>query len=133
MEVSLLSIFCGLYGISNEAIRAERISNIRQFNKLSANADTNYGQASSNGERKPNPWILTKFLRYHNKDYYKQIIKPLLKKNYEAKKKEKQILINQTLIPNKIDLQDGFTLLDMQEKAANGEYENEEQIVMDLT
>ncbi|KAA6352730.1 MAG: hypothetical protein EZS28_051743, partial [Streblomastix strix] len=133
MEVSLLSIFCGLYGISNEAIRAEGMNNIRQFNKLSPNADKNYGQASSNGERKPNPWILTKILRYHNKDYYEQIIKPLLKKNYEAKKKEKQILINQTLIPNKIDLQDGFTLLDIQEKAANGEYENEEQIVMDLT
>ncbi|KAA6363967.1 MAG: hypothetical protein EZS28_040506, partial [Streblomastix strix] len=133
MEVSLLSIFCGLYGITNETIRAEGMNNIRQFNKLSPNADKNYGQASSNGERKPNPWILTKILRYHNKDYYEQIIKPLLKKNYEAKKKEKQILINQTLIPNKIDLQDGFTLLDMQEKAANGEYENEEQIVMDLT
>ncbi|KAA6358326.1 MAG: hypothetical protein EZS28_046147, partial [Streblomastix strix] len=133
MEVSLLSIFCGLYGISNEAIRSEGMNNIRQFNKLSANADKNYGQASSNGERKPNPWILTKILRYHNKDYYEQIIKPLLKKNYEAKKKEKQILINQTLIPNKIDLTDDFTLLDMQEKAANGEYENEEQIVMDLT
>ncbi|KAA6353670.1 MAG: hypothetical protein EZS28_050803, partial [Streblomastix strix] len=98
-----------------------------------ANADKNYGQASSSGERKPNPWILTKILRYHNNDYYEQTIKLLLKKNYEIKKKEKQIIINQTLIPNKIDLQDGFTLLDMQEKAANGEYENEEQIVMDLT
>ncbi|KAA6379291.1 MAG: hypothetical protein EZS28_025183 [Streblomastix strix] len=133
MEVSLLSIFCGLYGISNESIRLKGMKNVRQFNKLSPNADKNYGQASSNGERKPNPWILTKILRYHNKDYYEQIIKPLLKKNYEAKKKEKQVLVNQTLIPNKIDLQDGFTLLDMQEKAANGEYENEEQIVMDLT
>ncbi|KAA6360687.1 MAG: hypothetical protein EZS28_043787 [Streblomastix strix] len=112
MEVSLLSIFCGLYGISNESIRAEGLGNICKFNKLSANADKNYGQASSNGERKPNPWILTKILRYHNKDYYEQIIKPLLKKNYDAKKKEKQILINQTLIPNKIDLQDGFTLLE---------------------
>ncbi|KAA6373189.1 MAG: hypothetical protein EZS28_031284 [Streblomastix strix] len=36
------------------------------------------------------------------------------------------------LIPNKIVLQDGFKLLDLQEKAANGEYKNEEQIVMDL-
>ncbi|KAA6388472.1 MAG: hypothetical protein EZS28_016002, partial [Streblomastix strix] len=133
MEVSLLSIFCGLYGIANETIRAEGMKNIHQFNKISANADKNYGQTSSNGERKPNSWILTKILRYHNKDYYEQIIKSLLKKNYEAKKKEKQILINQTLIPNKIDLQDGFTLLEMQEKAANGECENEEQIVMDLS
>ncbi|KAA6321422.1 MAG: hypothetical protein EZS28_054556, partial [Streblomastix strix] len=73
MEVSLLSIFCGLYGITNESIRSEGIGNIRKFNKLSANADKNYGQASSNGERKPNPWILTKILRYHNKDYYEQI------------------------------------------------------------
>ncbi|KAA6378810.1 MAG: hypothetical protein EZS28_025663, partial [Streblomastix strix] len=32
-----------------------------------------------------------------------------------------------------IDLSDDFTLLNIQEKAANGEYENEEQIVMDLT
>ncbi|KAA6358713.1 MAG: hypothetical protein EZS28_045760, partial [Streblomastix strix] len=133
MEVSLLSIFSGLYGISNEQIRLQGISNIRQFNKLSANAEKNYGQAASAGERKPNPWILTKILRYHNKDYYEQIIKPLLKKNYEAKKKEKQILINQTLIPNKIDLTDDFTLLQLQEKAANGEYENEEQVIMDLT
>ncbi|KAA6369599.1 MAG: hypothetical protein EZS28_034874 [Streblomastix strix] len=114
MEVSLLSIFCGQYGIANESIRAEGMKTIRQFNKLSANADKNNGQASSNGERKPNPLILTKFLRYHNKEYYEQIIKPQLKKKY-------------------IDLQDGFTLIDMQEKAANGEYENEEQIVMDLT
>ncbi|KAA6360967.1 MAG: hypothetical protein EZS28_043506 [Streblomastix strix] len=44
MEVFLLSIFCGLYGISNESIRAEGIGNIRKFNKLSANADKNYGQ-----------------------------------------------------------------------------------------
>ncbi|KAA6391784.1 MAG: hypothetical protein EZS28_012690 [Streblomastix strix] len=133
MEVSLLSIFCGFYEVNNESIRAEGINNIRKFNKLSANAEKNYGKAASNGEHKPNPWILTKILRYHNKDYYDQIIKLLLKKNYEAKRKEKQILINQSLIPNKIDLTDDFTLLDMQEKAANGEYENEEQIVMDLT
>ncbi|KAA6396707.1 MAG: hypothetical protein EZS28_007767 [Streblomastix strix] len=133
MDVSLLSIFRGLYGISNEYIKAQGIGNIRKFNKLSAQADKNYGQASSNGENKPNPWILTKILKYHNKCYNEQIIKSLLKKNYEVKKKEKQILINWTLIPNQIDLQDGFTLLDMQEKAANGDYENEEQIVMDLT
>ncbi|KAA6398652.1 MAG: hypothetical protein EZS28_005815 [Streblomastix strix] len=99
---------------------------------LTANADKNYEQPSSNGERKPNPWIITKIQRYHNKDYYEQIIKPLLKKNYEAQKKEKQIIIKMTLIPNKIDLQDGFILLDMQEKTANREYENEEQIVIDL-
>ncbi|KAA6404219.1 MAG: hypothetical protein EZS28_000239 [Streblomastix strix] len=109
------------------------MKNIRQFNKLSANADKNYGKALSNGERKPNQWILTKILKYHNKEYYEQTIKPLLKQNYEAKKKEKQILINQTLAPNKIDLTDNFTLLHIQQKAANGEYENEEQIVMDLT
>ncbi|KAA6379474.1 MAG: hypothetical protein EZS28_024998 [Streblomastix strix] len=89
MEVSLLSIFCGLYGITNESIRAEGMKNLRQFNKLSPNADKNYGQASLNGERKPNPWILTKILRYHNKDYYEQIIKPLLKKNYEVTKQSK--------------------------------------------
>ncbi|KAA6385740.1 MAG: hypothetical protein EZS28_018734 [Streblomastix strix] len=89
MEVSLLSIFCGLYGINNESIRAEGIKNIHQFNKLSAKADKSNGQASSNGERKPNPQIHTKILRYHNKDYYEQIIKPLLKKNYEAKKEGK--------------------------------------------
>ncbi|KAA6389502.1 MAG: hypothetical protein EZS28_014971 [Streblomastix strix] len=63
MEVSLLSIFCGLYGIANESIRAEGMKNIRQFNKLNANADKNYGQTQSNGERKPNRWILTKILR----------------------------------------------------------------------
>ncbi|KAA6364429.1 MAG: hypothetical protein EZS28_040044, partial [Streblomastix strix] len=79
MKVSLLSIFCGLYGISNESIGAEGMTNICQFNKLTVNADKNYGQAVSNGERKPNPWILTKILRYHNKDYDEQIIKPLLK------------------------------------------------------
>ncbi|KAA6404298.1 MAG: hypothetical protein EZS28_000184 [Streblomastix strix] len=63
VEISLLSIFSGLYGIANELIRLQGINNIRQFNKLSANADKNYGQASSNGERKPNLWILTKILR----------------------------------------------------------------------
>ncbi|KAA6392421.1 MAG: hypothetical protein EZS28_012053 [Streblomastix strix] len=133
MEVSILSVFCALYGISNESIRAEGIGNIRQFNKLSANADKDYGQAASNGERKTNLRILTKILKYHNKEYYELIIKPLLKKNYEVKKKEKQILINQTLVPNKIELTDNFTLFHIQQKVANGEYENEEQIVMDLT
>ncbi|KAA6378480.1 MAG: hypothetical protein EZS28_025993 [Streblomastix strix] len=31
MEVSFLSIFCGLYRISNESIRAERLGNMRKF------------------------------------------------------------------------------------------------------
>ncbi|KAA6401876.1 MAG: hypothetical protein EZS28_002594 [Streblomastix strix] len=78
MEVSLLSVFSGLYGITNEKIRGEGITNIRQYNKLTANTEKNYGQTASQGERKPNPWILTKILRYHNKNYYEQIIKPLL-------------------------------------------------------
>ncbi|KAA6404449.1 MAG: hypothetical protein EZS28_000035 [Streblomastix strix] len=50
MEVSLLSVFSGIYGISNEQIRIEGINNIRKFNKLSANAEKNYGQAAFNGE-----------------------------------------------------------------------------------
>ncbi|KAA6365242.1 MAG: hypothetical protein EZS28_039231 [Streblomastix strix] len=106
MEVSLLSIFCGLYGIANESIRAEGIGNIRKFNMLSANTDKNYGQASSNGERKPNPWILTKILRYHNKDYYEQIIKPLLKKNYELKKQSKIVDTVKQIEKHEIDLKD---------------------------
>ncbi|KAA6373608.1 MAG: hypothetical protein EZS28_030865, partial [Streblomastix strix] len=133
MEVSLLSIFSGIYGIANEQIRAQGLENVRKFNTLTANAEKNYSQSLGQGERKPNVWILAKIIKYHNKEYYEQIIKPLLKKNYEAKKLEKQVHINQSLIPNKIDLTDDFTLLNMQEKAANGEYENEEQIVMDLT
>ncbi|KAA6404134.1 MAG: hypothetical protein EZS28_000337 [Streblomastix strix] len=133
MEVSLLSFFCGIYGITNEQIRAQGLQNICKFNTLTPNAEKNYGQALSQGERKPNAWILTKIFKYHNKEYYEQTIKPLLKKNYVAKKLEKQIHINQTLTPNKIDLSDDFKLLNMQEKAANGEYENEEQFVMDLT
>ncbi|KAA6385123.1 MAG: hypothetical protein EZS28_019349 [Streblomastix strix] len=132
-EVSLLSLFCGLYGITNETIRSQGINNIRQFNKLTQNADSNYSQTMLNGQRKPNPWILIKILRYHNSDYYEKVIKPLLKKKYETKIKEKQIVINQTLIPNKIDLTNDFTLIHIQKKAAQGEYENEEQIVMDLT
>ncbi|KAA6357723.1 MAG: hypothetical protein EZS28_046750, partial [Streblomastix strix] len=43
--------------------RVEGLSNIRKFKKLASNADKNYGQAASNGERKPNLWILTKILR----------------------------------------------------------------------
>ncbi|KAA6397880.1 MAG: hypothetical protein EZS28_006593 [Streblomastix strix] len=99
MEISLLCKFCGLYGISNEQISAVGLGNIRKFNKQTINIDKNYGQASSNSERKLNPWILTKTLRYHNQ----------------------------------IDLQDGFILLEIQEKGANEEYEYEEQIIMDLT
>ncbi|KAA6390859.1 MAG: hypothetical protein EZS28_013611, partial [Streblomastix strix] len=133
MEISLLSVFSGIYGIANEQIRGQGLENVRKFNMLTPNAEKNYSQALGQGERKPNAWILTKILKYHNKEYYEQTIKPLLKKNYEVKKLEKQIYINQTLIPNKIDLSDDFTLLNMQEKAANGEYENEEQIVKDLT
>ncbi|KAA6373009.1 MAG: hypothetical protein EZS28_031463, partial [Streblomastix strix] len=133
MEVSLLSVFSGIYGISNEQIRGQGLENVRKFNTLTPNAEKNYSQALGQGERKPNVWILTKIFKYHNKEYYEQTIKPLLKKNYEAKKLEKQIHINQTLKPNKIDLSDDFTLLHIQKKAANGEYENEEQIVMDLT
>ncbi|KAA6394777.1 MAG: hypothetical protein EZS28_009698, partial [Streblomastix strix] len=129
MEVSLLSIFCGLYGIANESIRAEGMKNIRQFNKLSANADKNYGQASSNGERKPNPWIFTKFLRYHNKDYYEQIIKPLLKKNYDLKKQQKITNVLKSIEKYEIDLKDPFTLKDILDKASNGEYANQIELV----
>ncbi|KAA6399734.1 MAG: hypothetical protein EZS28_004740 [Streblomastix strix] len=91
MEVSLLSIFSGLYRISNEQIRAEGLCNLRKFNKLSASAEKNYGQIVTSGERKQNPWIFTKLLRYSNKYYYEQTIKLLQKKNYEAKQMEKQI------------------------------------------
>ncbi|KAA6367373.1 MAG: hypothetical protein EZS28_037099, partial [Streblomastix strix] len=129
MEVSLLSIFCGLYGIANESIRAEGKKNIRQFNKLSANADKNCGQASSNGERKPNPWILTKILRYHNKDYYEQIIKPLLKKNYEVKKQSKIVDTVKQIEKHEIDLKYQFTLIDVSSKALNGKYENKLELV----
>ncbi|KAA6378284.1 MAG: hypothetical protein EZS28_026188 [Streblomastix strix] len=55
MKGSLLSIFCGLYGITNELIRAQGLGNICKFNKQTANADKNYGQALSNGEHKLNP------------------------------------------------------------------------------
>ncbi|KAA6382096.1 MAG: hypothetical protein EZS28_022377 [Streblomastix strix] len=112
MKVSLLGIFCGLYGISDESIRAEGMTNICQFNKLTANADKNYGQAVSNGERKPNPWILTKILRYHNKDYDEQIIKPLLKKNQEVKKQSKIVVAVKQIEKHEIDLKDVFTLTD---------------------
>ncbi|KAA6363246.1 MAG: hypothetical protein EZS28_041227, partial [Streblomastix strix] len=129
MEVSLLSVFCGLYGITNESIRAEGMKNIRQFNKLSANADKNYGQASSNGERKPNPWILTKILRYRNRDYYEQIIKPLLKKNYDLKKQQKITNVLKSIEKYEIDLKDPFTLKDILDKASNGEYANQIELV----
>ncbi|KAA6394771.1 MAG: hypothetical protein EZS28_009700 [Streblomastix strix] len=55
MEVSLVSIFSGLYEITNESIKAEGIKNIRQFNKKFVNIERNYNQAASNVERKPNP------------------------------------------------------------------------------
>ncbi|KAA6357362.1 MAG: hypothetical protein EZS28_047111, partial [Streblomastix strix] len=129
MEVSLLSIFCGLYGIANEQIRAEGIGNIRKFNKLTVNADKNYGQASSNGERKPNPWILTKILRYYNKEYYEQIIKLLLKKNYDLKKQQKITNVLKSIDKYEIDLKDPFTLKDILDKASNGEYANQIELV----
>ncbi|KAA6404433.1 MAG: hypothetical protein EZS28_000054 [Streblomastix strix] len=129
MEVSLLSIFNGLYRITNETIRTEGIGNIRKFNKLSANADKNYGQASSNGEYKPNPWILTKILRYHKKDYYEQIIKPLLKKNYEVKKQSKIVDTVKQIEKHEIDLKDVFTLTDLSSKALNGQFQNQLELV----
>ncbi|KAA6394538.1 MAG: hypothetical protein EZS28_009935 [Streblomastix strix] len=129
MEVSLLSVFSGLYGITNEQIRAQGMDNIRKFNKLTANAEKNYGQAAFNGERKPNPWILTKILRYHNKDYYEQTIKSLLKQNYEMK--NQQILSDtvQQIGKHEIYLKDEFTLIDVSSKALNGKYENKLELV----
>ncbi|KAA6396005.1 MAG: hypothetical protein EZS28_008463, partial [Streblomastix strix] len=118
MEVSLLSVFSGIYGIINEQIRAEGLGNIRKFNKLTANAEKNYGQAAFIGERKPNPWILTKILRYYNKDYYEQIIKPLLKLNYEVKKQQKISDTVQQIEVHEIDLKDTFTLIDVSSKTA---------------
>ncbi|KAA6391700.1 MAG: hypothetical protein EZS28_012775, partial [Streblomastix strix] len=129
MEVSLLSIFSGLYGITNEQIRAEGMKNIRQFNKLTSNAEKNYGETSFNGERKLNPWILTKILRYHNKDYYEQTIKPLLKQNYEVKKQQKISDTVQQIEKYEIDLKDQFTLIDVSSKALNGKYENKLELV----
>ncbi|KAA6400061.1 MAG: hypothetical protein EZS28_004410 [Streblomastix strix] len=49
VEMSHLWTFCVLQGINNEQIKAQGLGNIRQFNKLSANADKNYGYAASNG------------------------------------------------------------------------------------
>ncbi|KAA6385242.1 MAG: hypothetical protein EZS28_019232, partial [Streblomastix strix] len=125
MEVSLLSVFSGLYDIINELSRAEGMNNIRQFNKLTVNADMNYGQAQSNGERKPNPWILTKILRHHNKDYYEQTIKPLLKKNYKVKKQSKIVDTVKQIEKHEIDLKDVFTLTDVSSKALNEQYQNQ--------
>ncbi|KAA6373628.1 MAG: hypothetical protein EZS28_030846 [Streblomastix strix] len=129
MEVSLLSVFSGLYGITNEKIRAEEIANIRQYNKLTANAEKNYRQAAFNGERKPNPCILTKVLRYHNKDYYEQSIKPLLKKYYEVKKQQKISDTVQQIEKHEIDLKDPFTLIDVSSKVLNGKFENKLELV----
>ncbi|KAA6371245.1 MAG: hypothetical protein EZS28_033229 [Streblomastix strix] len=109
------------------------MKNIRQYNKLTPNAEKNYGEASFNGERKPNPWILTKILRYHNKDFYEQTIKPLLKQNYEVKKQQKISDTVQQIEKHEIDLKDQFTLIDVSSKALNGKYENKlEQVAQDL-
>ncbi|KAA6356788.1 MAG: hypothetical protein EZS28_047684 [Streblomastix strix] len=129
MEVPLLNIFLGLYGITNEQISTEGMKNIRQFNKRTPNAEKNYGQAAFNGERKPNQWILTKILRYHNKDYYEQTIKPLLKQNYEVKKQQKISDTVQQIENHEIDLKDPFTLIDVPSKALNGKYENKLELV----
>ncbi|KAA6394007.1 MAG: hypothetical protein EZS28_010468 [Streblomastix strix] len=117
MEVSLLSVFSRIYGITNEQIRAEGLGNIRKFNKLTANVERNYGYVAFNGERKPNPWILTKILRNHNKDYYEQTIKPLLKQNYEVKKQQKISDAVQQIEKNEIDLKNPFTLINVSSKA----------------
>ncbi|KAA6399203.1 MAG: hypothetical protein EZS28_005273 [Streblomastix strix] len=129
MEISILSIFCGLYGISSESIRAEGIGNIRKFNKLSAKADKNYGQAVSNGERKPNPWIFTKILRYHNNDYYEQTLKQLLKKSYELKKQQQITNVLKSIEKYEIDPKDLFILKDILDKASNGEYANQIELI----
>ncbi|KAA6400573.1 MAG: hypothetical protein EZS28_003897 [Streblomastix strix] len=129
IEIYLLSLFCGLYGISNESIRVEGLSNIRKFKKLASNADKNYGQASSNGERKPNPWILTKFLTYYNKNYYEQIIKPLLKQNYEVKRQSKIFYTVKQIEKHEIDLKNVLTLTDISSKALNGQYQNQFELV----
>ncbi|KAA6379374.1 MAG: hypothetical protein EZS28_025099 [Streblomastix strix] len=46
MEVSLLSAFSGIYGITNEQKRVQGLGNICKFNKLTANAEKNYGKAA---------------------------------------------------------------------------------------
>ncbi|KAA6375915.1 MAG: hypothetical protein EZS28_028558, partial [Streblomastix strix] len=89
----------------------------------------NYGQTAFNGERKPNPWILTKILKYYNKDYYEQTIKPLLKQNYEVKKQQKISDTVQQIENHEIDLKDPFTLIDVSCKSLNGKYENKLELV----
>ncbi|KAA6383922.1 MAG: hypothetical protein EZS28_020552 [Streblomastix strix] len=128
-EVSLLSQFCGLYGITNETIRVQGINNIRQLNKLTPNADKNYSQTMSQGYRNPNPWILIKILRYHNNDYYEQLTKPLLKKNYEDKKQQQIADTVNQIEKHGIDLKDQFTLLDVSSKAMNGKYNSQLELV----
>ncbi|KAA6353039.1 MAG: hypothetical protein EZS28_051434, partial [Streblomastix strix] len=54
MEISLLSVFSGIYGIANEQIRGQGLENVRKFNTFTPNAEKNYGQALGQGERKPN-------------------------------------------------------------------------------
>ncbi|KAA6381442.1 MAG: hypothetical protein EZS28_023030 [Streblomastix strix] len=131
IEVSLLSIFSGLYGITNESTIIEGMKNIRKFNKLSANAELNYGQAASADERKPNPWILTKILKYHNQDYYETTIQPLLKKNYEAKNQQKISNTVKLIEKHEIDLKDPFTLTEISTKALKGQYFNKLEFVVE--
>ncbi|KAA6403299.1 MAG: hypothetical protein EZS28_001171 [Streblomastix strix] len=130
MEVFRLSLFSGIYGINNEQIRAQGLDNIRQFNKLSANAEKNYGQAIFSGKRQSNPLNLTKILRYHNKDYYEQTIKPLLKQNYKVNNYQKISDIVQLIEKYVIDLKDSFTLIDISSKAFNVKYENKLELVL---
>ncbi|KAA6389445.1 MAG: hypothetical protein EZS28_015028 [Streblomastix strix] len=57
-DVSFLSIFSGIYGITNEQKRAQGLGNIRKFNKLTANAEKNYGKAAFSGERQSSKNII---------------------------------------------------------------------------
>ncbi|KAA6394455.1 MAG: hypothetical protein EZS28_010022 [Streblomastix strix] len=92
-EITLLCLFIGLNGLAFvEGLQEEEIkqyvedayNKVQAQNNLTENAIQNWELKKSRFYSKANPWVLQKIVKYHNPQYYIDIIKPYLAQQLQA-------------------------------------------------
>lgn len=86
-EITLYPLICGLNACVNDVIKEtdieEAIDYIRENAKLTLNANLNFDRIMfSIDDISTTPFSLLKMLRFHNPDYYKKNLSPLIAKAY---------------------------------------------------
>ena len=118
-EVTLFTLFQALNSLPSDLID-ESYDHVRQYCKLTEAASNNFDKARSRYSNScTSPHVLAKIIRCHNNDYYKSVILPIVQSN--------------EIIMKDIDLNDPFTINDIRQKAEQHRYNNNKEIIEDLS